>query len=276
MSAENASSMPDLCGDYLLSEEQTRLYQEKGHILLKGVAQPFEVTAYREAINEWVYNLNPHTKSLQDRDTYGKAFIQVGNLWRHSKIVEQFVMARRFAKIAADLMGVDGVRIYHDQALFKEPGGGYTPWHQDQIYWPLDTSHTVTLWMPLVPISKEVGTMTFASGTHKEGFISREVISDDSHKTLQQYIVSKDFEQVQYGSMAAGDATFHSGWTAHSAPGNLTGKMREVMTVIYMADGVRIAEPDSPARKSGFEAVFPGLKPGDLAVSEMTPLVYKK
>jgi ectoine hydroxylase-related dioxygenase (phytanoyl-CoA dioxygenase family) len=168
------------------------------------------------------------------------------------------------------------VRIYHDQALFKEPGGGHTPWHQDQIYWPLDTRNTVTLWMPLVPINEEVGSMTFASGTHKEGFISKQVISDESHKTLQQYITSKGFEQFQYGAMAAGDATFHSGWTAHCAPGNPTDTMREVMTIIYMADGIRIAEPDSSAQKNDMEAVFPGLKPGDLAASEINPLVYKK
>ena len=37
-------------------------------------------------------------------------------------LFERFTLARRFAKIAADLMGVEGVRIYHDQALFKEPG----------------------------------------------------------------------------------------------------------------------------------------------------------
>lgn len=41
-----------------------------------------------------------------------------------SEIIQRFVMARRFAKVAAELMGVDGVRIYHDQALFKEPSGG--------------------------------------------------------------------------------------------------------------------------------------------------------
>ena len=34
-------------------------------------------------------------------------------------------------------MGVEGVRLYHHQALFKEPGGGYTPWHAGQFYWPL-------------------------------------------------------------------------------------------------------------------------------------------
>nr|WP_280521304.1 phytanoyl-CoA dioxygenase family protein [Paenibacillus mangrovi] len=63
-----------------------------------------------------------------------------------------------------------------DQALFKEPGGGHTPWHQDQNYWPVATNHTVTMWMPLVPISEEVGSMTFVSGEHKRGFLNRQLI----------------------------------------------------------------------------------------------------
>src|SRR5947209_7477366 len=83
------------------------------------------------------------------RDTYGKAFLQIMNLWERDEAVRRFALARRFGKIAADLMGVDGVRIFHDQALYKEPGGGFTPWHQDHIYWPLDTNNTITLWMPL-------------------------------------------------------------------------------------------------------------------------------
>src|SRR5690606_27250421 len=103
-----------------------------------------------------------------------------GNLWQINDAAKKFVLAKRFAKIAADLMGVDGVRIYHDQALFKEAGGGITPWHQDQIYWPLDTPNTITMWMPLVPVSQESGTLTFASGTHEMGFISKEVISEES------------------------------------------------------------------------------------------------
>ena len=36
------------------------------------------------------------------------------------------------------LLQTPGVRMYHDQALYKEAGGGYTPWHVDQFYWPLD------------------------------------------------------------------------------------------------------------------------------------------
>lgn len=55
---------------------------------------------------------------------------------------------------------VKGVRVYHDQALNKEPHGGYTPWHCDGFYWPVQSDKIVTAWIPLqvgstpAPLSK--------------------------------------------------------------------------------------------------------------------------
>ncbi|WP_214628469.1 phytanoyl-CoA dioxygenase family protein [Paenibacillus agaridevorans] len=273
---EQAKTYYDMQNEYPLSKEQTEKYQEDGHIFLTNVATPEEIAYYEEQITSIVMELNAHDKPVSERDTYGKAFIQVGNLWQKSEEVKRFVLAKRFAKIAADLMGVEGVRIYHDQALFKEPGGGHTPWHQDQIYWPLDTDKTITMWMPLVPIPQEVGTMSFASGSHKLGYVNKQTISDESHKTLGQFIEGKGIPQVNYGAMSPGDATFHSGWTMHSAPGNPTKHMRKVMTVIYIADGLTVAEPDSKARESDMKSWFPGCKPGDLAASPLNPLVYSR
>jgi ectoine hydroxylase-related dioxygenase (phytanoyl-CoA dioxygenase family) len=268
------SALPALNDSYELTGDQITGYQENGHILLRSVASPEELGVYEPIISQNVQELNRQDKPLNERDTYGKAFIQISNIWEKSEAVARFVLARRFAKIAAELMGVSGVRIYHDQALYKEPGGGHTPWHQDQIYWPLDTKHTITMWMPLVPISEQVGSMTFASGSHKIGCIDRVVISDESHKTLGQYIEGKGFEQRNYGAMAAGDATFHAGWTLHSAPGNPTDIMRKVMTIIYTADGTPIAEPDSNPRRNDLSRWLPGQQPGDRVGSPLNPLVY--
>lgn len=264
----------DFNTDYTLTKDQIESYQKDGHILLRRVAEPSEIAEYRTRIAEAVKAENKQTAPLSERGTYGKAFIQVTNIWEKYEAVRPFVLARRFAKIAAELMGVPGVRIYHDQALFKEPGGGHTPWHQDQIYWPLDTDKTITMWMPLADIPAEVGSMTFASGSHLKGYISRLEISDESHRTLGEYIEHHQFPLVHYGAMAAGDATFHAGWTLHSAPGNPTERMREVMTVIYYADGTRILEPDSNARRRDMERWFPGQRPGDVAASPINPLVY--
>ena len=74
--------------------------------------------------------------------------------------------------------------------------------------------------------------------------------------------------------MAAGDATFHTGWTLHRAPPNSTGTTREVMTIIWFADGMKISNLDTDGQKNDIAYIFPKGKPGDLAVSEITPLVY--
>lgn len=274
MNSDSVPALPDLSETYKLDPQTIEAFRRDGHALLRSVASAEEVAAYRPPIVETVKRLSRQNKPLQERDTYGKAFIQVGNLWLHDEAARRFTLARRFARIATELLGVESVRLYHDQALFKEPGGGHTPWHQDQIYWPLDTENTITMWMPLVPIAQEAGTMQFASGTHRNGYISKQVISDESHKTLGQYIESRGLPVVNHGAMAAGDATFHYGWTVHAAPGNATDGMREVMTIIYFADGARLVEPDSAARRGDKDALMPDLTPGDLAAGPLLPVVY--
>jgi len=138
-------SSPDLSSEYPLTRSQIDAFQTNGHVFLKQLASPHEISFYRGAILDAVKKLNTERRKLEDRDTYGKAFLQIFNLWRQNEILKTFVLSKRFAHVAAKLMDVEKVRLYHDQALFKESGGGPTPWHQDQYYWPLDTNNTITM-----------------------------------------------------------------------------------------------------------------------------------
>jgi len=276
MDDHHVQTLPEFRDERPLTQEEIASYRANGHVMVRNAASREEVGTYEPILSGLVRALNRQDKPLSERDTYGKAFIQIGNLWRESEAAARFVLGRRFGKLAADLMGVDAVRIYHDQALYKEPGGGHTPWHQDQIYWPLETDKTITMWMPLVDIPEEVGSMTFASGSHKLGYINKLVISDESHRTLAQFIEGRGFEKSNYGAMRAGDATFHAGWTLHSAPGNPTDLMRKVMTVIYYADGTKVAEPDSNARRNDLAGWLPGCVPGGPAASPLNPVVYRR
>ena len=147
------------CLLYTSSAKQVAEFQRNGHILLRSIASSDEVAAYRSVILTARERFGAERTPLENRDTYGKAFLKGMNLWPRDEGVRRFVLAARFAKIAADLLGVEGVRVYHDQALLKEPGGGITPWHQDQHYWPLDTDNTITMWMPLVDVSPGMGAM---------------------------------------------------------------------------------------------------------------------
>ncbi len=268
------ASLPELEPEYAVTGAQCEQYRRDGYILLAGMCPVPELAPYRDAVEEVTLREAGERVPLEQRDTYARAFIQITNLWRKDERVARFVLARRFGKVAAELMGVDGVRLYHDQALFKEPGGGPTPWHQDQYYWPLEGVPTVTMWMPLVDVSAEMKGMRFARGSHFDGSYTSVAISDTSDDVYKGIIEEKGFEVVQIGAMSAGDATFHSGWNIHGAPGNSTDRMRSVITVIYYADGGRISEPDHENRRRDMETWFPGQSPGEVAASAINPLVY--
>lgn len=265
-------SLMSLDTPFDLSAETIQHYQNNGHILLRGLASSEEIAPYRDLISAETAEAAKNYAPLEQRGTYGKAFIQHCNLWVRDARIAEFVLAKRFAKVAADLMGVSGVRLYHDQALYKEPGGGPTPWHQDQQYWPLDGVKCVTMWMPLVDVSAEMGTMRFASGSQALGYLGPMNISDESETQLSQLIESNGYVVTPSPDMKAGDATFHDGWCIHGAPGNSSpDRMREVMTIIYFEDGAVISEPDSESRVNDLKSWFPGLRPGDLAASELNP-----
>lgn len=249
-------------------------YRRDGFAVVRGLASADEVACFRPAIVATASAHNRETRPLAERGTYGRAFLQTTNLWQHDPTVRRFVFARRFARVAAELMGVAGVRLYHDQALFKEPHGGLTPWHQDQVYWPLATSHTITMWMPLCDLDAEMGIMHFARGSHVGGVLSERIIGRASQEELSRLIAERGLAIDGPSSTHVGDATFHSGWTLHGAPPNATDRPREVMTIIYFADGTRVAPIDSQARGYDLEAWLPGLREGDLAATAINPLLY--
>lgn len=267
------NKLPNLDTPLSLTEDQIGEFREKGHTLIRKAATEEEIFAYHPYIIDAADRYNEEKRKLEDRDTYGKAFLQIMNLWKQDQQVKKFVLAQRFAHIAADLMGVKNVRLYHDQALFKEPGGGATPWHIDQYYWPLDTRDTITMWMPLCDIEEKMGMLTFASGSHKKELVFKHEISDESNQEVKNYIKENDFPITRATTMNAGDATFHYGTTIHGAPGNNSDKMREVITIIYFADGAKITEPKNQGQKNDLARWLENGTPGSKAESSLNPLL---
>lgn len=256
-------------------------FQELGHALVRGILNATELAFYRQAIGDAVARRRDsakggvYLKAFKERKTYDKAFMQMVNLWEEEAVLKSFSLAPRFGRIAADLLGVDAVRLFHDQALFKEPGGGFTPWHQDQYYWPLSTDKTVTMWMPLVDVGVEMGSLVFASGQHRSGSLANLQISDDSEAVFRSEMARRG-AVLATNELNAGDATWHAGWTPHKAPGNATNRMRDVMTLIFYAGDAKVIEPQNPNQNGDLERWLPGCRPGDPAASPLNPIVYSR
>jgi ectoine hydroxylase-related dioxygenase (phytanoyl-CoA dioxygenase family) len=269
-----SATLPSLDSSFDVPAEAKDLFQKNGWTIVRGICSADEVSQYGDLIRDVTIAHNNETRPLEERDVYGRAFLQTMNLWRLDSRVAAFTEAHRFASIAAQLLGVQRVRLYHDQSLFKEPGGGHTPWHQDGWYWPVNQAKTVTMWMPLVDISADMGSMSFASGSQREGVISLGGgISDNSEAFFEGYVRGSKLPVETAGAMKAGDATFHSGITLHRAPGNSTDRVRAVMTVIYIADGEKVQMPTNENQENDLASWLPGLKPGDLIDSPLNPVL---
>jgi len=260
---------------YTLSPGQVADYRTRGHILLRSVASRAEVEKILVPLDRVVGEVAGRNDAQGRVDDYSSLFRQVTNVWRLDPALRDFVCRGRFARIAAELMGARGVRLYHDQALYKPPGGKPTPWHQDQFYWPLDTEQTITMWMPLIDLKREMGTMVFAGGSHKGGMIVDTSISDASNRALDSVVRDRHWDTVS-DDLEAGDATFHAGWTVHSAHPNTSGRTRKVLTVIYFADGTRVLEPGNEFRRADREAFLSGCQAGGLAAGPLNPVLYPR
>lgn len=256
---------------YDLTDAQLAKYEEYGFIKLKHVLAPEVLEHYRGVIHDRVAELSRDALPMDQRDTYGKAFLQIMNLWTESPQVKEFVFGKRLASIAAQLMRTTGVRIYHDQALYKEAGGGITPWHADQYYWPVDSDRTVTAWVPLQHTPTEMGPLIFSEKSHRLQLGRDLEISDESELTLKKALETFPVENSTYD---LGDISFHAGWTFHRAGANSTDKPREVMTMIYMDEHIRLTPPRNKNHIADMERWMPGLKAGDRLESQLNPVVY--
>lgn len=248
-------------------------FREQGFVHLEGVLAPDTLEAYRPALSASVAAFNTLELPMEERDTYQKAFLQVMNLWTRDETVRRFVFGRRLARIAAELLGVAGVRLYHDQALYKEPGGGHTPWHADQYYWPLASDRCCTAWVPLQDTPLPMGPLAFAAGSQRLELGRELAISDESELEVARALERARLPMVEE-PFALGDVSFHAGWTFHRAGENRTPHMREVMTVIYMDAEMRLAAPRNPNQQVDWETWCPGARVGERIETRLNPLLF--
>jgi len=263
----------DIDSPYALTAAQIARFREEGYIKLKHVLSPEVIHHYGPIITAEVYRLNTMHLPLDQRDTYNKAFLQVGNIWTKNDTVKQFCWGQRLARLAAELLGVRGVRMYHDQALYKEPGGGVTPWHADQYYWPLSNANTVTAWIPLQATPMEMGPLAFARGSHRFEAGRELGISDESEERIGRSMKEQNYP-LDDTPFDLGEVSFHYGWTFHRAGRNVSDQPRAVMTIIYMDQDIRLIAPHTKAREGDRAAFAADVEVGGIMNGKMTPVIY--
>ena len=277
MQTAPAPAMPpyDIDSPYSLSPDAIAAFRRDGFVKLKDVFDREALAWFGEQITAQTIALNTETRPLEERDTYDRAFLQVMNLWEFGGAPRDFVFGRRLARIAAELLGTEGVRLYHDQSLYKEPGGGITPAHADQYYWPLSNDRSVTAWVPLQAVPREMGPLAFYAGSQNAELGRDLPISDESEARITAAMEAQGFPIVDQ-PFDLGEVSFHRGWTFHKAGANVSDRPRSVMTVIYMDRDVRLAEPTNNFQQADWEKWAPGAELGQVIDTPLNPVLWER
>jgi ectoine hydroxylase-related dioxygenase (phytanoyl-CoA dioxygenase family) len=265
-----------------LSQQQISQYQDDGFVVIKNFLSEEELSDWRQALDEAINKRNGN--KLPDRaKVYGKGdeadasyydnvFDQLINLSQDNPRMRKIMLDERLGKMAATLAGVDGIRIWHDQALIKKPWANPTSWHLDTPYWSFSDRSALSIWVALDDATYENGCLFFIPGSHKKTSFENPGIGKNMGAIFEVYPefkTNRSFPAV----MKAGDCSFHNGLTIHGALPNMTPGLRRAMTCAYMPDrntfnGIQNILSDEQVAN---------LKIGDLLNDDAhNPLIYHK
>ena len=265
-----------------LSQKQVQEYQDNGFIVIEDFLSPEELEHWRSAVTKAVENragikipgkdvrIGESDGINEDADYFGKVFDQLLNLWQTDDQVKELMIDQRIGKMAAELSGAEGIRIWHDQALIKRPWANPTAWHLDTPFWSFSDRKAISIWVALDNATLENGCLFFIPGSHKVTNFDKITIGRNMDGIFDVYPKLRTAVPMA-APMKAGSCSFHNGLTVHGANANMTSGFRRAMTCAYMPEGsIFNGEPNILP-----EAYLKDLKPGDLLNNdEQNPLIY--
>jgi ectoine hydroxylase-related dioxygenase (phytanoyl-CoA dioxygenase family) len=255
----------------IVSDEQLEAFRRDGFVVIPGLLDDDELDRYGELVTAAVMaRTAADARPLGERTRYEQMFLQCMNLWEDHPEVAPLTFHQRLGQVAAELIEVDAVRVWHDQALYKLPGGRPTDAHQDHPYWPIKETQSVTAWIPFEGSTLASGAMAYVPGTHTIGlrkFVN--IFFGEPHDLLSDPEVA-DIEPV-FVEVPKGSVAFHHGLTVHLANANTTDRERAVHTIIYFPDGSTRGYP-----APHFSVERGGIQIGEKIDSDVTPIAYPR
>ena len=255
----------------LLDDETVDRFQRDGFVVIDGLLEQAELERYHAAVSAGVHGRTAvGLRPLAERSPYQQSFLQCMNLWEDCPDVRPLTFHPRLGRAAAELLGVDAVRLWHDQALYKEPGGRATDAHQDHPYWPIKETASVTAWVPFDGSRRGGGAMAYLPGSHLIGLRRFVDIFRGEPEDILAHPAVQAIEPV-YVEVPKGSVAFHHGLTVHLAEANERERTREVHTIIYFPDGATRGH-----RHGHFAVDRAGIEVGQRIDSDTTPLVWPR
>jgi hypothetical protein len=235
----------------MVTDADVQEYWERGYWISPKLFDDEQIARLRAAhdrlwAGDFDHEVPPQYGVSQCDLTSPKVRQQCNAFWLNDEI-RRAVTSPILGEIGARLMGVDSVRLWHDQAIYKPGIGagqmtnvGNIGWHQDYGYWKASsTTNMCTAWVALQDTDLTNGGMRTIVGSHQWGLI--EGSDTFGHKDLEQ--LAQNFAEKGLGTwldepclLKAGQVSFHHPLTFHGSGPNQTNQPR-LCVISHMMPG---------------------------------------
>lgn len=211
-------------------------------------------------------------------------FLQVFNPHRGSteeaRALSQVVLSPLLGHIAADLLGVRGVRLYQSAVFHKAPGNGETSWHADLATAPFDSNDMVTCWVALTHVTRPAHSpLEFASGSHRDLALPYWYTKEGMENPGGD---PREYDVESHLPLQPGDSTWHHGWVYHSAPPNESDQVRVALALSFVAQDAHLLPRKRCRRRPEMEDMesysewIEEVKPGAPAAHPLLPVTFSR
>ncbi len=165
---------------------------------------------------------------------------QLCNAWKSDRVIAAQVLSARIGRLAAQLMGYDGVRILQDNVLWKPPGTKAIGFHQDGSYADyLVPAEMVTCWMTLHETEADAGPIAYVRGSNRWGVSApsrTQFHAPDDWLAGVRAAQPADATELEVVPVVvkAGGGAFHHNATWHGSEPNRSGTVARMALVSHM------------------------------------------
>ena len=254
------------------TESQIQQYRDQGFLVVENFLDESELSHWRKVTDEAVQQRLDSSPAPSGDDYYRRVFTQCLRLADTHPGMSELMLSSKLGAIVGTLAGVKGIRIWHDQALYKPPHGNPTGWHLDCPYWSFESRDAISIWIALDDATISNGCLWYLPGTQKLARFEQIDLRRNLDDLFRYYPEWLKIDPAP-APVKAGGAIFHNALTAHGAGANMTNKPRRAMTCAYMPDGATFAGEQSILP----DELFKRLKVGDpLNDEKVNPLIWSK
>ena len=243
-----------------LSDEQRRMYQEQGFLLVRGFFEPADLGVFRERFQEIVEgDVGAAADMLVMQDVMvakgavkpgsrPEAIAKVQDFHNDPVLYDGYVRHPKLLAWVADIIGPD-VKSIHTMLINKPPGvDGRHPLHQDLLYFPFRPADSiVATWTALEPCTRENGCLATVPGSHRGELLPHE--NPDWEYVNFLYVGAKGVgahpERVHL-EMEPGDTVFFHPILLHGSGRNRSEGFRRAISAHYASAACRFVEGMAP------------------------------